>query len=729
MVLTVTVKHKIPLINKTVVWGSATLQLSEVLADPGYWGERRSLRLQGPKIGGSQATLELQLFLSMERLQGSLSVLCATWNVGNAQPPPPDQLQDWLRGTAENRHHLVVVGAQECNYIRDARRSVIAKRAAAATLHELVNANSVPAPTVLQNAPGALPAMAAPAEEDNTGDGDAAHTRPHTTGLQASISDIACHAREPPPNSDWGRRHSSMIRKMPKHALGVLREQVDSAHAWERHMAAALGSKYWLVQSKHMFQTRILLFARMDVVPSISNLSSSFEATGIGRIGVNKGGVCITLKVDDTHLCFVNSHLAAHQSKTAARNADVAEIVDQLRVLGGAKGSDAITGYHHVAWMGDLNYRLEYGQQAITQADSPSHEDFVALCADISAGRLQPLQELDQLKREQAAGSVFVGFFEGAIDFPPTFKVAKGDSAFNYDPKRSPAWCDRVLLKSVLPHKGGSYDDYFTAPQVCSSDHKPVGALLSLPLATHTVTKGGGCGKTPLKLYMASVNVADMDSWRQLSRLVAAAQQGDRRRLPRLQLVVTGSCLGAGRHQHLMRVNMEAVGAAIAAAAVEGSPADLCSTDVLGANLLVREENMPLLPGAVEDLSDDWLLLRLMLVEGLKSKTLARTVVPLQPAVLEYKARTFKPVAVPLQLECGSAAAGRLLVQLQLISSHSARQGMYEAVRRMRVLAMARSQTSSGTAALGQLSQTASSPSSRLPWLGRISKHLQAAYG
>jgi hypothetical protein len=32
-----------------------------------------------------------------------------------------------------------------------------------------------------------------------------------------------------------------------------------------------------------MFQTRLLLFARMDVVPSISQLSSGYEATGIGQ--------------------------------------------------------------------------------------------------------------------------------------------------------------------------------------------------------------------------------------------------------------------------------------------------------------------------------------------------------------------------------------------------------------------------------------------------------------
>jgi hypothetical protein len=32
-----------------------------------------------------------------------------------------------------------------------------------------------------------------------------------------------------------------------------------------------------------MFQTRLLLFARSDLVPSISSISSSFEATGIGQ--------------------------------------------------------------------------------------------------------------------------------------------------------------------------------------------------------------------------------------------------------------------------------------------------------------------------------------------------------------------------------------------------------------------------------------------------------------
>lgn len=41
--------------------------------------------------------------------------------------------------------------------------------------------------------------------------------------------------------------------------------------------------RYWLVGAKHMFQTRLLVFARADVVPSITHISSGFEATGIGR--------------------------------------------------------------------------------------------------------------------------------------------------------------------------------------------------------------------------------------------------------------------------------------------------------------------------------------------------------------------------------------------------------------------------------------------------------------
>jgi hypothetical protein len=40
----------------------------------------------------------------------------------------------------------------------------------------------------------------------------------------------------------------------------------------------------------------------------------------VRSVGVNKGGVAIGLKVGSTHIAFVGSHLAAHQSKSQQRN-------------------------------------------------------------------------------------------------------------------------------------------------------------------------------------------------------------------------------------------------------------------------------------------------------------------------------------------------------------------------------------------------------------------------
>jgi hypothetical protein len=58
--------------------------------------------------------------------------------------------------------------------------------------------------------------------------------------------------------------------------------------------------------------------------------------------------------------------------------------------------------------------------------------------------------------------------------------VERGKAETSYIPQRSPAWCDWVLVRSNLPHKQASFVDYYSAPQVTTSDHKPVGALLQV---------------------------------------------------------------------------------------------------------------------------------------------------------------------------------------------------------------------------------------------------------
>lgn len=90
-------------------------------------------------------------------------------------------------------------------------------------------------------------------------------------------------------------------------------------------------------------------------------------------MGQNKGGIAISVNVWDTELCFVNSHLAAHQGKVHLRNAMFRSIVRGIRL--DPYNMDILTGHHHVFWMGDLNYRIAFGQQA----SSPTGDEFAAV--------------------------------------------------------------------------------------------------------------------------------------------------------------------------------------------------------------------------------------------------------------------------------------------------------------------------------------------------------------
>jgi hypothetical protein len=132
--------------------GRASLPLSRVSSHPEDFTEPHLLELSPEGLGsllgggdddGPRRSLEVQVFMSsrgqlaaMAAAGGAaLSVLAATWNVGNAMPPPPEALRaSWLRGTAdEARHHLVAVAAQECSYLKQARASRASTTPPAAT--------------------------------------------------------------------------------------------------------------------------------------------------------------------------------------------------------------------------------------------------------------------------------------------------------------------------------------------------------------------------------------------------------------------------------------------------------------------------------------------------------------------------------------------------------------------------------------------------------------------
>ncbi|GLI66127.1 hypothetical protein VaNZ11_009857 [Volvox africanus] len=254
---------------------------------------------------------------------------------------------------------------------------------------------------------------------------------------------------------------------------------------WEERLKEAVGPGYFMVASAHMGQIRLLLFARNDVYAAISDVRTAKQATGVAGVATNKGGVGISLRVWETTMAFVNSHLAAHQDRTRARNNNYREIIRGLKLDCQGSNMDVLTAFHHVIWVGDLNYRLDYGQQASNPTESPTQADFAALVTDVQQGAFAKLLEVDQLRREMAAKRVFLGFHEGPINFEPSFKVLRR-RGYEYNPQRSPAYCDRILYRSNLPLKQIRVVSYFSPSEIATSDHKPVGAVLVVPTVWRT---------------------------------------------------------------------------------------------------------------------------------------------------------------------------------------------------------------------------------------------------
>ncbi|KAG0587749.1 hypothetical protein KC19_2G188700 [Ceratodon purpureus] len=259
---------------------------------------------------------------------------------------------------------------------------------------------------------------------------------------------------------------------------------------WTATLKSHFGERYKLVHATSRGQMRLVVFVRDDAEKAISEVDNDSEATGVGNVMANKGGVCIAFKFWDTGLCFVNCHFAAHVGQCETRNSNFRQIAMSMRV--GLQSMDLLSQFHHVFWLGDLNYRLDFGKLE-PQGTTPDRAFWATIVKQIHANRWKELLKYDELRKEKGASRILAGFKEGEITFPPTFKMQR-DFLDHYDQKRMPAWCDRVLWKTLQ----GCHSyliSYFSAPSILTSDHKPVGAtykLTSYALPSSTMLPPGG---------------------------------------------------------------------------------------------------------------------------------------------------------------------------------------------------------------------------------------------
>uniref|UniRef100_A0A915PFH7 RRM domain-containing protein n=1 Tax=Setaria digitata TaxID=48799 RepID=A0A915PFH7_9BILA len=183
----------------------------------------------------------------------------------------------------------------------------------------------------------------------------------------------------------------------------------------------------------------------------------------------DKGGVAISMYMNDTSVCFVNAHFAAHIDGNAKRVMDYKNIVKGIHFRRNGK---SLFEHDVVFWFGDLNFRLDtaYGM---------SNNELRKLCSDDEAFR--DMIVYDQLKRAMKFKIIFKDFKEPEIlNFRPTFKYdINSDNWDSSVKKRVPAWCDRILWWN---QKGVRIRQKFyeSIPSIRFSDHRPVRALFYL---------------------------------------------------------------------------------------------------------------------------------------------------------------------------------------------------------------------------------------------------------
>jgi phosphatidylinositol-bisphosphatase len=285
---------------------------------------------------------------------------------------------------------------------------------------------------------------------------------------------------------------------------------------WKQRLLRRLGEdEYHCIASETLFGLAMWLFVHVAHAPHVHHVSTQTVGAGLLGTGGNKGGAAIRLSLYNSTLCFVNSHLAAHQNEVDMRNSDFQAIFNKLRFNVNAASPTADSSNTHQAaqsqsasiaalevaeleekasssifrryatlidhdfvfWLGDLNYRIDLPISEVVEA--------------IHGKKWKVLLDADQLKQQQALGTAFADFLEQPIQFSPTYKFKKGYEKGNvYDTdkgdKKPPSYCDRVLYMTA-PGDALCAVAYDSVPSCCASDHKPVRAEFELMVLFNTL--------------------------------------------------------------------------------------------------------------------------------------------------------------------------------------------------------------------------------------------------
>ena len=313
-------------------------------------------------------------------------------------------------------------------------------------------------------------------------------------------------------------------------------------YKWEENMALAFGPEYEMVAARGLAHVRMLICARSDVLSFISNVESDAVNVGVGNVLANKGAVAISMRIAGRSFCFISCHLNAHQERVEQRNKDYSRISKGLKLPSACFTStapptdtspdgDAVSSelaasmrversvdhehllrkkstakhvedrFDYVFWVGDLNYRVNGGTRAMVERL-------------LRNGMREVLISNDQLLEQIAKKKAFIGFKEGPLEFPPTYKFDAGTSDYDTSSKqRIPSWTDRILWKDNLTQPSEQKDRLDgSAANGLRRSLSRTGTKMRLGRRKSSVSSGTLVGVT-LERYDCVRNMLQSDHW------------------------------------------------------------------------------------------------------------------------------------------------------------------------------------------------------------------------
>lgn len=273
-----------------------------------------------------------------------------------------------------------------------------------------------------------------------------------------------------PPEAD------KLARLLPagRHLYVVGLQECEHKDLYVKAIVGHVGDNYDLVATSSLWGIHCIVVVLKTLMPRISHVHTSKEATGLGNVLGNKGGAAVAFTIqEDTRVAFVVTHLAARVTRVMQRGQNYSQIVRKLR-LGQPRGVEFLHHYHHVFWIGDLNYRVDRGAHG-------TPEEFAHTVAKAEAGDLEELLAHDQLMQQRQEQKAFFSFQEAPIKFAPTYRMLKGEVGYSNKKCQNPSWTDRILWRS---HPGVESHvamlAYEGVHDIITSDHRPVMATFAL---------------------------------------------------------------------------------------------------------------------------------------------------------------------------------------------------------------------------------------------------------